>query len=54
MGDLAIYYLDDDKEKREARGGPTCLTKFHFNHRGAKFPERDAEHEDGTEHDYQS
>ena len=52
MGDIAIYYLDDDRAKREARGGPTCLTKFHFNHRGSKFPERDGEHEDGTETDY--
>ena len=29
FGDIALYYLDDDKLKREVRGGPTLLSKFH-------------------------
>lgn len=30
LGDIALYYLDDEKLKREVKGGPTLLSKFHF------------------------
>lgn len=36
LGDIGLYYLDDEKSKREARGGPTMLCKFSFKDRGMK------------------
>jgi hypothetical protein len=35
-GDIGIYYLDDDKAKRDVRGGPTVLQRFSFKDRGMK------------------
>lgn len=37
LGDIGIYYLDDEKSKREAKGGPTVLSKFSFKDRGMKI-----------------
>lgn len=37
FGDIAMYYLDDEKAKREARGGPTMLSRFSFIDRGMKI-----------------
>ena len=36
IGDIGIYYLDDDKEKRR-KFGPTILQKFSFSDRGIKM-----------------
>lgn len=41
-GDIAMYYLDDDKTRRDARGGPTMLSRFSFNDRGMKIETDDA------------
>lgn len=47
LGDIAMYYLDDDKTKRESRGGPTILTRFAFADRGKKLiREADADESD--------
>jgi hypothetical protein len=36
LGDIAIYYLDDEKRMREGKG-PALLRQFNFNDRGVKI-----------------
>lgn len=36
LGDVAIYYLDDEKRIREGKS-PLLLKQFNFNDRGARF-----------------
>ena len=45
LGDIAIYYLDDEKELREQRGGPTLVKRFSFAERGMRV-EDDADRSD--------
>ncbi len=45
LGDIAVYYLDDDKARRAKRGGPTVLTRFSFVERGMKMDDKDNDDE---------
>ena len=47
LGDIALYYLDDDKIKRDKRG-PTCLTRFSFSDRGMKVDDDPDKSEEET------
>jgi hypothetical protein len=51
QGDLAVYYLDDVREKREARGAPSLLTRFHFNEKGVKHEKPADDHQNEGETD---
>jgi len=44
-----MYYLDDEKSKREARGGPTILSRFRFKDRGIKIEPDDLNNESDLE-----
>lgn len=50
LGDIAMYYLDDEKRLKEGKG-PALLRQFNFNDRGVKVELDDINKDSDLEED---
>lgn len=51
LGDIAMYYLDDEKRLKEGKG-PALLRQFNFNERGIKVELDDINKDSDFEEDH--